>query len=255
MELGRAWMELGRWDAAAERFREAAAERPEAASLQLELAERVERAGDREKALGYYQAVAAAQSDPDPALQERIGFLLLELERAEEAIGPLEQVVAKSPSSANRAALSQAYSLAKKTDQALEQLAAAAAAAPDDADLAMRYANALLAQRRFEQAGPQYLRAAKLDPKRVEAFNGLAFCWYQLEQYPAALQALDEAAKLASENEANLFLRAIMQDKLQLWELAQVSYRAFLAVGSSSEDRLWQAEQRLKLIDRMLSKR
>lgn len=254
LELGQALMALERWDGAAEQFREAATQLPEAASYQLELAERVEQAGDREKALGLYQAYAASQPDPEPALLEKIGFLLLDLDRAEEAIAPLEQVVAKSPSSANRAALSQAYSLAKKTEEALAQLAAAAAAAPDDVDLTMRYANALLAQQRFEQAGPLYLRASKLDPRRVEAYNGLAFCWYQLEQYPAALQALAESAKLAPESEGNLFLKAIMQDKLHLYELAEASYKAFLASGSASEDRVWQATQRLKLVERMANK-
>ena len=254
-ELGRALMDLERWDAAAEQFGEAAKRDPELAPLQLELAERVEQSGDREKALGLYQAYAAEQAEPEAALLERIGFLLLDLERAEEAIGPLEQAVARSPSAGNRAALSQAYSMAKKTEQALEQLHAATSAAPDDAQLALRYANALLAQQLYEQAGPQYLRVTKLDPSLAEGWNGLAFCLFQVENYPAVLQALDESAQRGPESVGNLFLRALAEDKLKLYEQAQLSYRAFLAAGPTSEDNIWQAEQRLKLIDRIVEKR
>ncbi len=254
-ELGRALMDLKRWDAAAGHLIEAGRLDPELVSMRLELAERVELDGDRDKALGYYQAYAADQTEPEPALLERIGFILLDLNRAEEAIAPLKQAVAKSPSSANRAALSQAYSMAKQTELALEQLAQATAAEPGDAALAIRYANALVAQQRYEQAGPHYLRASKLDPQLVDAWNGLAFCLFQVENYPAVLQALDESAKRAPEASANLFLRALAQDKLKLWEEARMTYRAFLGSNPDSEDNIWQAEQRLKLIDRMLEKR
>lgn len=254
-ELARALMELKRFDAASEQLEKAAAADPRLAPMQLELAERVEMAGDREKALALYQAYASKQADPEPGLLERIGFLLLDLERAEEAIAPLEQAVAKSPSSGNRAALSQAYSMAKKTEQALTQLREASAAEPNDAQLALRYANALLAQQQYEQAGPQYLRVTKLDPELIEGWNGLAFCLFQVENYPAVLQALAESAKRGPESIGNLFLRALAEDKLKLWEQAQVSYRAFLAAGPSDADNIWQAEQRLKLIDRMVEKR
>ena len=254
-ELARALMALQRWDAAHEQIAGAAEADPSFAAMRLELAERVEMSGDREKALGLYQAHASQQAEPAAALLERIGFILLDLERAEEAIGPLEQAVAASPTAGNRAALAQAYLMAKKTEQALEQLYAATASAPEDGQLALRYANALLAQQQFEQAGPQYLRVTKLSPDLPDGWNGLAFCLYQVENYPGTLQALAESAKRAPESTGNLFLRALAEDKLKLYEQAQLSYRAFLEANPTSEENIWQAEQRLSLIDRVLEKR
>lgn len=255
IELARALMDLKRWDAAAEQIAVLAEADPALAAMRIELAERVELAGDVEKALGLYQAHAAEQADPDAALLERIGFLLLNLERGEEAIGPLERAVSKSATPANRAALAQAYSIAKKTEEALDQLYSANVAAPDDPQLALRYANALLAQQQYEKAGPQYLRVTKLDPDLPEGWNGLAFCFYQSENYPATLQALAESAKRAPETAASIFLRALAEDKLKLYEQAQLSYRAFLEANPTSEDNIWQAQQRLSLIDRVLEKR
>jgi tetratricopeptide (TPR) repeat protein len=182
-------------------------------------------------------------------------MLLLEQGRAVDAIPSLEAVTSASPTAANWAALAHAYQQADQPDKALGALGRALEAEPNDADLRIRYATALLKAEQFEQAGGHYLQATKIDPARAEAWNGLAFCFYKVENFPAALNALQEAAKRAEPMPGNLFLRAVVEDKLQLFEQAKISYEAFLARKPELPDEVWKASQRLKTIEKILSKK
>ncbi len=254
LELGQALANLGRFDAAAESYDRAAALDADLASYQFELAEKVERSGDKEKAVALYRAYVADRPD-EFAVRERIGFLLLELERYPEAIAELEAVVESSPTPANRAALAQAYASGEDREKALTKWAEAAAAEPGDARLRLRYATSLLNARRYEEAAAEYLATVKLDPNQAEAWSGLGFTLFQAENYPGALKAIENAAKLGEPKPAQIYLRAIIEDRLQLYEQAKVSYETFLAAKPAMEDEEWKSRQRLRVIDLVLSKR
>src|SRR5262249_2167356 len=70
----------------------------------LELAELYEKAGQKEQAIAIYKEF------PDsPAVQERVGALLLETGQSADAIPRLEAAYAKQPSTENSVALAEAY--------------------------------------------------------------------------------------------------------------------------------------------------
>src|SRR5579871_523164 len=84
-------------------FRKAAALDPAYKDAPLELAELYESNHQVNEAIAIYRDYPG-----NPAAQERMGALLLELGRTADAIPPLEASVAKSPTSANRLTLAQA---------------------------------------------------------------------------------------------------------------------------------------------------
>jgi superkiller protein 3 len=245
---------LERFDEAAAAYERAAQLDPRLEQAVLQVAEQMEAKGLREKALPIYQRYLAAHPEA-AATRERVGFLLMELQRYPEAIAELERVVTKDGTAANRAALAQAYALNKEPEKALPAWKEAVDADPASADLHLRYANALLFAQSFPEAAQHYLEAVKRNAALVEAWNGLAFSLYRVENYQGALKALDESNARASEKPANMFLRAIIQDKLQLYEEAKASYEKFLAQGAGMEDEEFKSRERLKVIHRLLEKR
>ena len=179
-------------------------------------------------------------------------MLLLQLERYPEAISILEKVVAESATAANRAALAQAYVLNKDPVKALPAWKEAVAADPESSSLRLRYANALLYNESFAEAAQQYLEALKADANLVEAWNGLAFSLYRVDNYPGALKALLESAALGPEKPGNVYLRAIVGDKLQMHKEAMASYEKFLGMTPGMADEEWKAKERIKVIAKIL---
>jgi tetratricopeptide (TPR) repeat protein len=182
-------------------------------------------------------------------------MLLLQAERYPEAISMLEKVVAESATAANRAALAQAYVLNNEPAKALPAWKEAVAADPKSSSLRLRYANALLYNESFAEAGQQYLEALKADANLVEAWNGLAFSLYRVDNYPGALKALLESAARAPEKPGNIYLRAIVEDKLQMHKEAMASYEKFLGMTPGKADEEWKAKERIKVIAKILKKR
>jgi tetratricopeptide (TPR) repeat protein len=189
------------------------------------------------------------------AVRERIGMLLLELERYAEAAKELQTVVDQSPTDAARAALAQAYVLADDADTARQRLAEAVAASPNEPELRLRYGASLIQALDYEGAHVQYLAAAQLAPDNPKAWTGLAFTLYQVKNYESCLKALANAEKLEPLKPASIYLRAITEDRLQLYQEAKASYEAFLAAAPGLEDEEFKPRQRLRVIALVLSKR
>jgi tetratricopeptide (TPR) repeat protein len=188
-------------------------------------------------------------------VQEEIGILLLESDNLRAAIEALERAAELEPQAQRHAVLAEAYRRAGEVDAAREQLRLAAEAAPGDAQARLRYANSLLQRQEFQLAAQEYVGSLESDPGLADAWNGLAFAMYQLGNFPAALRALTESAKLGPPPAASVYLRALCQDNMQLYEEAQDSYRAFLALNPDMQDETWKATQRLKTIAKVLEKR
>jgi len=241
--LGRLLARAGRFEEAQTRYEQAARLDPSLAGQMLEMAELLENNGRKEQALRLYQDYLATHADA-VAVQERVGMLLLEQKRYAEAIPGLEAAVARNATAANQAALAEAYSLNDQPDQALQSWRGAVDAAPDSAPLRVRYGNALLAARRFDDAARNYHVAVEKDPSLANGWNGLAFCLYELENYPGTLQALAEAQRRGEVKPAAIFLAAITQDKLQMYTEAKASYERFLAAGAGLEKEEFQSRQR-----------
>ena len=252
--LGRSLARLERLEAAEPHYRTAVELDPSLDSMLLELGEAYEQAAALDRALPLYREYAANHPE-DAAVAERIGLLTLDSGGGAEAIEALEAAVRRSPTSANKAALAEAYYRADDLEKAVTLWQEAIAADPGALKLRLRLANELLKAAHFQQAGGQYLAVTKLAPENAAAWNGLAFCLYKVENFPAALEALAESAKHETPATGNLYLRAIVEDKLMLFEEAKASYEAFLARMPDMEDEVWKAEQRLKAIEKNLDKR
>ena len=253
LELGQSLARLRRFDEAAKYYRHAIDLDPGMSEMILELAELVERDGQIPQAVDLYQV--HLKSHPEAiAVRERAGFLMLELERFAEAIQLFEEAVKQNATAANQAALAEAYSSHHQPDKALPAWQAATVLDPASPELRWRYADSLVRAKRYRDAADEFLAALEHNADLVGAWNGLAFSSYQLKNFKGALRALNESRKRGGEKPATLYLRAIVEDNLEMRSEALASYEAFLAANSGLEDEEWKSEQRIKALRRILRK-
>jgi len=285
LNLGMVLLRAGKGEEAIEPLESALEKKPADARANLYLAEALEAAGALAKSEAYYRAAAGA----DPALREgllklaaafeaqgnlakavdlylefpgnvgareRAGVLLLEAGKAEEAVPHLEWAVSKSPTAANRAALAAAYQKTGNLEKAEGQLAAAVAAAPDDADLRLRYGRVLRDQKKYQPAAAEFYRVTLARPASLDGWNELAGMLILLESYPQALAALDRIRQMGGESPSHLYLRAIMLDKMNQFKAALENYQRFLALsGGKFPDEEFKARQRVRILEKETGKR
>ena len=252
--LAQALDAAGRLLDAVPHYLRAAAMDPKLEALLPGIAGRLEESGSGQDAMELYRRYARARPD-DAAVQEEIGIRLLEEGNVRSATPALERSVAIEPNAQRHAALAEAYRRSGDSDAARDQLRLAAEAAPGDPGIRVRYANSLLQRKAFEHAAREYLAACEADPGYRDAWSGLAFAMFQLGNFPASLRAIQESEKLGPPKAATVYLKALGWDKLQQYEQAQASYRAFLAMKPDMQDETWKAQQRLKTIEKVLAKR
>ena len=253
LELGQSLARLKRFAEAAKYYRYAIDLDPEMAEMILELAELAERDGRVQQAVDLYQDHLKAHPEAI-AVRERAGLLMFELERFAEAIRLFEQTVKQNPTAANQAALAKAYSSHNQPDKALLAWQAATVLDPASPELRLRYADSLFRAKRYKDAADEFLTALEHNADLAGAWNGLAFSSYQLNNFQGALRALNESRKRGQEKPAALYLRAIVEDNLEMRSEALASYEAFLASNSGLEDEEWKSEQRIKTLQKILRK-
>src|SRR6267378_4523615 len=169
-------------DEAAPHFRKAAELDPNRSDSLLQLAALYEQDKRPAEAMAIYE-----QFPKDAGAQERLAELLLEAGKPAEAIPHFEAIIAKSPTTANRAALALAYLKNKQPDKALATAEQALATEPNSFELRMLHGRILRDDRKFALATQDFLRAAQLKPASVEAWNELASALYLGENYTGAL--------------------------------------------------------------------
>jgi len=249
--LGRALARQAHLAEAAPHFQKAAALDPAYRDALLELAALYEAAKQAPAAIPLYQ-----QFPENPAAQERLGELLLEAGQPAEAIAHFEAAIAKSATTANRAALAAAYVKNKQPDKALPVVDAVLASEPGNYDLRMLRGRILRDQRKFPAAAQDFYRAAQGKPDSVEAWSELAGALVLAENYAPALGALDRVAALHGEKPGHVYLRAIVLDKIHQQKPALESYRRFLALSQGqSPDEEFKSRQRARILERELSKK
>jgi tetratricopeptide (TPR) repeat protein len=203
------------------------------------------------------ETIAIYRDFPDnPGAQERMGALLAETGHAADAIPALEAAVAKSPTSANRLALAQAYAERKQLDKASSLAAQVAAAEPRDIQVRLFYARLLRDQRKYADAAQQFVAAAQLDSGSAKTWSELAAVLVIAEQYPQAVAALDRVRALGGETTGHYYFRAISLDHMHLLKEALESYNKFLASSQGNNpDEEFKARQRVRIIQQELAKR
>lgn len=249
--LGRALANQGKFDEALGAYRRAGELDPAYRDHLIELGTRMEEKGASERAMALYR-----EFSDRPEVAERLGNLLFQAGRVDEAIPHLEAAVKASPTAANRFALAAAYLKSKRLGEAEPLLAEAVRERPDNLELRMTYGRLLRDQRRFSAAAEQFRAAAGLDPKSKEPWSELAGVCVLMENYAQALAALERLEALDPNNAGLYFLRAIVLDKSKQYEPALASYEKFLALSHGAHpDEEFKARQRLKVIRRELNRR
>jgi len=233
---------------AAPHFQAAAALNPNFRDGVLELGSLYEAAKQNPEAMAIYQ-----QFPDNPGAQERLGVLLLAAGQPADAIAHFQAAIAKSPTSANRAALATAYLKNKEPDKALPVVDQILATDPNDFELRMLHGRILRDQRKFPQAAQDFIGATKIKPDSTEAWSELASVLVVGDDYAAALAALDRVAALHAEKPGHVYFRAIVLDKIHQQKPALESYQRFLAMSNGENpDEEFRARQRIKVLEREL---
>jgi len=249
--LARAEARQKRLPDAAPHFQKAAALDPSFKDALLELASLYESNKQPGEAIAVYKEFPA-----NAAAQERLGELLIETKRYSDAIDQLEKAVQKDSTPANNLALAHAYRLNKQPDKALPLLEKAAAADPRNFDLRMMFGTSLRDQKQYRPAAREFLAATQLKPDAPDAWSELAGMLILLDDFPQALAALERVKALGGETPAHYFFRAIMLDKTKQFKPALENYQQFLAAaGGKYPDEEFQARQRVRIIEKELSKK
>jgi len=249
--MAQALVQQGRLDNAAPFFTQAAQLDPNYRGYLLQLAYLYEKASRPAEAIAIYRDF------PDnPAAQTRMGELLLESKKYNDALPELEEAYKKEPTPANRVALAAAYVFTEQREKALPLLEQSVAAAPADFDLRMMYARTLRDRRQFAAAARQFYEAVKLKSSDPKPWNELGDMLYMTGDYPQALAAFQQAAKAGDASAGNWFLRAIILDKLRQVKPAKAAYEQFLSLSQGKNpDQEFQARQRVRILDREINRR
>lgn len=232
-------------------FRQAAKLEPKYRGYLLQLGELYEKAGQSAEAIAIYRDF------PDnPAVQTRVGELLLESKKFEDAVPRLEESYRQAPDAVNRTALASAYVFTHQLDKALPLLQQATSDSPGNYDLRLMYAHALRDKKQFPAAAAQFYAAAKIKPAEPKPWTELGDMLYLMGDLPQALAAFESGAKAGDTSAGNWFLRAIILDKLRQLKPAREAYAHFLeASQGKNPNQEFQARQRSRILDREIDKR
>lgn len=203
------------------------------------------------------EAITFYKMFPDNVVAlEHLGRLLMEAGNYEDAIPALEMVAQREPSPERSIALAEAFAKTNQPAKALAALSPAVGALPSDAELRMFRGRLLRDQRKFRDAAADFLAATRLEPKRVEAWNELAYVLVMNENYAGALSALDRSSELSGETPGNMFYRALTLDHLDQHPQAIAAYDRFLANSQGKlPDQEFQARQRKKTLEIIIKKK
>jgi tetratricopeptide (TPR) repeat protein len=236
---------------AAPHFQKAAELDPQYRNDLLELASLYEAHKQADAAIAIYLLFPE-----NPGAQERLGELLVDAGRPGDAIPHFQAAIDKSPTTGNRAALASAYVKNKEPGKALPLVQAILQAEPKNFEVRMFGGRILRDQHKYSQAADEFNRATQISPDSAEAWSELATMLVLMENYPAALTALDRVAALHAEKPGHVYFRAIVLDKIKQLKPALESYQRFLAMSNGqSPDEEFKARQRVRIIERELGKK
>ena len=249
--MAQSLVQQGQLGDAAPYFQEAAKIDPKYRDYLLELAQLYEKADQPADAIAIYR-----EFPDNPAVQTRMGEMLLESKKFAEAIPRLEEAVKATPDNTNRIALASAYVFTQQLEKAMPLLEQSVAADPGNYDVRMMYARALRDRKQFAAAAAQFYEAAKVKPTEPRPWTELGDMLYMTADFPRALAAFENAQKAGDNSAGNWFLRAIMLDKLRQLKPAKEAYERFLGLsGGKNPNQEFQARQRVRILDREINKR
>jgi Flp pilus assembly protein TadD len=253
--LGSAALRQGQPAEAEMRFRHALEVQPNSTEARRGLALCLDAQKKTDAAGAYRQYLELAPNDSEA--RARLVHLLVEQKENEAALGELDRLDAgKQPTVESLKLRADVQIAAKKWDDSIVTLQKALALAPNDAQLHGGLGRIFLQKRDFAGAEKELRTALHFDGKNLTYFKDLSSTFYLGGNYPAALAALDEIAKVEQPGAGVWFIRAICYDKLKQTKLALEAYQKFLELDQDKNpDQVWQAKERSKVLQRMLERK
>jgi tetratricopeptide (TPR) repeat protein len=255
IHLGNLYLGLKRYSDAETKFRAALELQPKSPQALLGLAQTLD-AQKKPEAAAAYRDYMAVQPDT-PGAESRTVHLLLEQKQYDAALAELDRADAGKPptldSLRSRADIQIAQ---KKWDDSIATLRKAIALAPNDAQLHGGLGRVYMQKRDFPNAEKEIKFALQLDKNNLIYWKDLRTTYYLAGNWSAALAAQDLLAKTETPGAGEWFIRALCYDNLRQPKPALEAYEKFLELDQDKNpDQVWQAQQRSKVLRRMLDQK
>ena len=254
LHLGETYLALNRPAHAEQKFRNAIERRPQEPRALLGFARSLDQQKKTEAAEAYQKYLAVQPADS--ATRARLVHLYLEQEQFDAADAELNHTDSGKPSLELLKLRADIQIGRKKWDDAIHTLQEAIALAPGEAALHGGLGRVYMQKRDFPAAEKELRAALHLDGKNLAYWKDLSSTFFLEGNYPAALATLDEIAKVEHPIAGTWFVRAICYDKLNQSKPALEAYQKFLELDQDKNpDQVWQAQQRSKVLKRMLEQK
>ena len=247
------WMNLrsGKPAEAEARFRRAVEVQPKGPDGFGGLAESLEAQKKPEAIAAYRQYLELRPNDAQA--HARFVHLLMEQGQNDAALAELDRADAGKPSVSSLKLRADIQIAQKKWKEAIATLEQAVSLAPNDAQLRGGLGRTYLQTRDFPNAEKELKNAIQLDAKNVDYWKDLSSTYYLSKNFPATLAALDRIDKFETPGAGSWFIRALCYDSLNQPKPALEAYQKFLELDQNrNPDQVWQAQERSKVLRRML---
>ncbi len=255
IELGRLYLKMKRPADAEKKFQVALGLEPKSPEALQGLALSLD-AGKKPGAVDAYRNYLAEQPQ-DSVARARLVHLLVEQQQYDAALAELDQSGAGQAPTVETLKLKADIEISqKKLDAAIATLKQAIAMASNDAQLHGGLGRTYLQTRDFPNAEKELKAALQLDRNNLTYWKDLSSTFYLAGNCPATLSTLDVIAKVETPGPGPWFIRALCYDKLAQVLPALDAYRKFLALdGNKNSDQVWQANQRIHVLEKMAQKK
>ncbi|MGB8475843.1 MAG: tetratricopeptide repeat protein [Candidatus Acidiferrum sp.] len=252
VHLGNLYYGLKKYPEAEAKFRAALESQPNSPQALLGLARSLDAQKSPESAAAYREYLAV--DSKNAAVRTRLIHLLLEQKQYDEALSELDREDAGKPPSLDSLRSRADIQIAqKKWDDAILTLRKALVLAPGDAQLHGGLGRVYMQKREFPLAEKEIKAALQIDRNNLAYWKDLSSTYYLGGNYPAAIATLDLVAKAETPSAGEWFIRALCYDKLNQPKPALEAYQKFLELDQNKNaDQIWQAQQRSKVLRRML---
>jgi len=255
IHLGNLYVGLKRYPDAEMKFRAALELQPKSPQALLGLAQTLD-VQKKPEAAAAYRDYLAVQPDA-PGARSRVIHLLLEQKQYAAALAELDRDDAgKSPTLDSIRSRADIQIAQKKWDDSITTLGKAIALAPNDAELHGGLGRVFLQKRDFASAEKEIKTALQMDRNNLVYWKDLRSTYYLSGNYSATLATQDLIAKVETPGAGEWFIRALCYDKLNQPKPALEAYEKFLELDQDrNPDQVWQAQQRSKVLRRMLDQK
>ena len=254
LHLGNLYVRMKRPADAETAFRKVLELRPNDPPALLGLAQSLEAQKKPDAAETYQKYLATQPADAGTRL--KVVHQLFDAKEYDAALAELDRADAGKPTLDSLKLRADIQIAQKKWDASIATLQQAIALAPNDAEMHGGLGRVYLQKREFPLAEKELRTAIHLDGKNLAYWKDLSSTFFLGGNYPATLNALDEIAKVEQPGPGTWFVRALCYDKLNQPKPALEAYQKFLQSDQDKNpDQVWQAQQRSKVLQRMLDQK